>query len=77
VRKLIKESDFDEGAPYVFTQCLETIYPIKGVATSVAPPNVIDYEVLDMYNRPWAQIWEKYWEKEMARPSHEDIFTFK
>jgi hypothetical protein len=77
VRNLIKVSDFDAGDPYVYTQCLQTIYPIKGVATPVAPPNVIDYEVLDMYNRPWAQIWEKYWEKGMQRPEHEDIFTFK
>jgi hypothetical protein len=77
VRNLIKVSDFDEGDPYVYTQCLQTIYPIKGVATPVAPPKVIDYEVLDMYNRPWAQIWEKYWEKGMQRPKQEDIFTFK
>jgi len=77
VRNLIKVSDFDQGDPYVYTQCLQTIYPIKGVATPVAPPKVIDYEVLDMYNRPWAQIWEEYWEKGMQRPQHEDIFTFK
>jgi len=77
VRNLIKASDFDQGDPFVYTQCLQTIYPIKGVATPVAPPKIIDYEVLDMYNRPWAQIWEKYWEKGMQRPEHEDIFTFK
>ena len=76
VRNLIKESDFDEGAPFVYTQCLQTIYPIKGVATPVAPPRIIEYEVLDMYNRPWAQIWEKYWEKGMQRPVPEDNFTF-
>jgi hypothetical protein len=77
VRNFIKLSDFDEGDPYIYTQCLQTIYPIKGVATPVAPPKVIDYEVLDMYNRPWAQIWEKYWEKGMQRPEQKDIFTFK
>jgi hypothetical protein len=76
VRDFRKLGDFDEGEPYVFTQCLETIYPINGRATPVAPPNVIPYEVLDMYNRPWAQIWEKYWEKGMSRPEPEDIFKF-
>jgi hypothetical protein len=76
VRDFRKLGDFDEGEPYVFTQCLETIYPINGRATPVAPPNVIPYEVLDMYNRPWAQIWEKYWEKGMSRPEPVDIFKF-
>ncbi len=77
VRDFVKLGDFDEGEPYVFTQCLQTIYPINGLATPVAPPKVIPYDVLDMYNRPWAQIWEKYWEKGMSRPEPtEDIFKF-
>ncbi len=76
VRNLDKVSDFDQGDPFIYTQCLQTIYPIKGVATPVAPPKVIDYEVLDMYNRPWAQIWEKYWEKGMQRPAQKDLFNF-
>ena len=77
VRDFRKLSDFDEGDPYVFPECLQTIYPINGRATPVAPPAVIPYEVLDMYNRPWAQIWEKYWEKGMEKPEPEDIFNFE
>jgi hypothetical protein len=77
VRSLDKLGDFDEGMPHVFTQCLQTIYPVKGVATHVAPPAVIDYEVLDMYGRPWAQIWEKYYEQGMQPPEKEDIFNFE
>jgi len=69
--------DFDQGAPFVYTQCLQTIYPIKGVGTPVAPPNTIQYDVLDMYARPWAQVWEKYWERGMERPAEKDIFEFK
>jgi hypothetical protein len=61
----------------VYTQCLQTIYPIKGVATPVTPPNRIQYDVLDMYARPWAQIWEKYWEQGMQKPEQQDIFDFK
>ncbi len=76
VRDIVKRSDFDEGAPFVLTQCLQTIYPIKGVATPVSPPNVIEYEVLDMYDRPWAQIWQKYFEQGMQRPEREDLFDF-
>jgi hypothetical protein len=37
---------------------------------------VIEYEVPDMYGRPWAQIWEQYWEQGMERPE-EDIFSFE
>ncbi len=77
VRNFVKLSDFDEGAPFVFTECLQTIYPIHGVATPVAPPKTIQYDVLDMYARPWAQIWEKYFEKGMQRPDQADIFDLK
>jgi hypothetical protein len=77
VRTFVKSSDFDEGDPYVHTQCLQTIYPQKGLATPIAPPKVIDYEVLDMYDRPWARIWEKYFEQGMERPPPDDIFNFK
>jgi hypothetical protein len=29
-----------------------------------------------MYGRPWAQMWEKYNEKNMERPVNEDLFDF-
>jgi hypothetical protein len=77
VRNFVRASDFDQGAPFVYTECLQTIYPVKGVATPVAPPKTIEYEVFDMYNRPWAQIWEKYFENGMSRPEQKDIFTFQ
>jgi hypothetical protein len=76
VRSFRKLSDFDEGDPYVFPECLQTIYPIHGKATPVAPPTVIDYDVLDMYGRPWAQLWEKYSEPGMTHPEPADIFNF-
>ena len=62
VRTFKRQTDFDEGDPYVFPECLQTIYPIQGRPTPVAPPNVIEFEVPDMYGRPWAQLWEKYFE---------------
>jgi hypothetical protein len=76
VRDFRRISDFDEGEPFVFTQCLQTIYPIKGRATPVAPPTVIEFEVPDMFGRPWAQIWEKYFEQDMDKPAEKDIFDF-
>ncbi len=78
VRNFVKLGDFDKGEPYVFPECLQTIYPIKGRATPVAPPSVIEYEVPDMYGRPWAQIWEKYFEAGMQKPAEgDDIFSFE
>ena len=75
--QLPEDCGFDEGDPYVFIECVQTIYPIKGTATPVSPGTVIQYEVPDMYGRPWAQIWEKYWEQGMEKPDGEDIFNFE
>ena len=68
-------SGFDEGDPIQYIRCIPTIFPIKGHATPVSPGTVIEYEVPDMYGRPWAQIWEKYFEKGMERPKEKDIFS--
>jgi hypothetical protein len=76
IRNYVKTSGFEEGDPYVFIECVETIFPIEGTATPVSPGTVIEYEVPDMYGRPWAHIWEKYWEKGMEKPEDEDIFSF-
>jgi hypothetical protein len=32
--------------------------------------------VPDMYGRPWAHIWSKYWEQGMQKATEEDIFDF-
>ncbi|HEY8553278.1 MAG TPA: hypothetical protein VIL43_01920 [Burkholderiales bacterium] len=76
IRNIKKLSDFDEGDPQPFIECVQTIFPIEGTATPVSPGTVIQYEVPDMYARPWAQIWEKYWERGMQRPEDDDIFSF-
>ena len=40
--------------------------------------DVIEYEVPDMYGRPWAQIWDSYFEQDMDKPdTGEDIFSFE
>jgi hypothetical protein len=77
VRNLYKISSFREQPPVVFIECTATIYPVDGLATPVAPGTVLDYEVPDMYDRPWARIWEWYHEQGMARPAQTDIFSFE
>jgi hypothetical protein len=76
IRNYVKTSGFEQGDPYVFIDCVQTIFPIKGTASPTSPGTVIEYEVPDIYGRPWAQIWEKYWEEGMDRPADEDIFSF-
>ncbi len=77
VRKLVKESTVTAGDPYVFIECVPTIYPVKGKATPVSPGETINYEIPDMYGRPWAHIWEEYFEQGMHKPQPErDIFDF-
>jgi hypothetical protein len=77
IRNYRRLSGFDEGDPYTFIECIATIYPVNGHATPVSPGAVIQYEVPDMFGRPWAHIWEEYFEEGMKKPKSEDIFTFK
>jgi hypothetical protein len=59
-------------------ECLPNIFPVKGIATPVTPGDVIQYEALDMFRRPWSQLWEKYFEKGMQRPAEDEvIFNFE
>ena len=76
VRNYQRMSSFKEGDPYTFVECIPSIYPIDGIATPVSPGQVIEYEIPDMYGRPWARIWEKYFEDGMQQPDDGDIFDF-
>lgn len=79
IRKLVKSAEFGtpDASPYVYTECIQTFFPLDGTATPVTPGRVIEYEVPDMYGRPWAHIWRKYWERDMQPPAEDDIFSFE
>jgi hypothetical protein len=77
IRNIVKQSDFDEGDPQPFIECVQTIFPIEGASTPVSPGDVIEYEVPDMYGRPWARIWQQYWEAGLEQPQEADIFSFE
>jgi hypothetical protein len=78
IHRMMKRADFSDPAvnPIVFTECIQTIYPLKGTATPLTPGRTIEFEVPDLYGRPWAQVWEKYWEPGMKKPEEDDIFDF-
>jgi hypothetical protein len=70
-------TDADE-TPLVFIECIPTIFSVKGINAPVKPGEVIEYEVPDMYGRPWDAIWSKYFEQGMKRPeTDESMFEFK
>ena len=51
-----------------FLECTTRLYPVNGFATQVAPGQIIEYRVPDMFNRPWAETWEEFFEQNMERP---------
>jgi hypothetical protein len=76
VRNLDRISGFEEGDPYQFIECVPSIFPVNGRPTPVSPGTTFEYEVPDIYGRPWAQIYEKYHEQGMKRPEEDDLFDF-
>ena len=72
----IKTGGLDEVDPFIYARCIQTIFPINGRPQPQSPGATIDYTVPDMYGRPWAQIWEQYFEAGMERPEGESIFEF-
>jgi hypothetical protein len=77
IRFLSRQGDFNDVAPVSLTHCHQTIVPIDGRGTPVAPGTVIPYKVESLYGRPWARIWVEYFEQGMQRPDDEDLFDFE
>jgi hypothetical protein len=78
IRNFARLGGLNESDPYEFVECVPTILPVKGRPTRVAAGEVMEYEGLDMFRRPWAQLWEKYFEKGMQRPvKDEPTFNYE
>jgi hypothetical protein len=80
VRQLDKINDYTDAneTPYAFIECQQTIYNMEGINTPVAPGTVLEFEVPDIYGRPWDAIWRKHFEQDMVHPeaNNEDLFDF-
>jgi hypothetical protein len=78
IQRLMKLAEFDEASvnPIVYIECVQTIYPVEGTATPLTPGRKFEFEVPDIYGRPWAHIWEQYWEGGMEKPDADDLFNF-
>ena len=77
VRFLARQGDFNDVPPNNLTHCNQTLFLVNGRATPLAPGAEIEYRVEDLYGRPWAAVWEQYFETGMQRPKGEDIFNFE
>jgi hypothetical protein len=80
VRNLHKINDYTDPdqTPYTFIECVQTIFSIEGHNAPMTPGRVFEYEMPDMYGRPWDAIWQKYFEQGMSRPDPvEDLFSFE
>lgn len=73
----IKTGKLEDVDPFIYARCIQTIFPVNGRPQPLSPGVTIEYTVPDMYGRPWAQIWEQYFENGMKRPSDESLFEFK
>jgi hypothetical protein len=57
-----------------WAQCTLPLFTGKdGNPTSGSPGQKIEYTVPDLNGRPWASIWEQYFEKGMKRPQAVDV----
>jgi hypothetical protein len=72
----IKTGELEEVDPFIYGRCIQTIFPVDGRPRPLSPGVTIEYTVPDIYGRPWAQIWERYFEEGMQRPDDESIFDF-
>lgn len=78
IQFLSRVGDFNEVDPLNVTHCNRTIFNIEGRGVPQSPGTVIEFEVEDLFDRPWAHIWEKYFEQDMQRPEDdESIFSFE
>lgn len=77
VRFLPRIGEFNDAAPINYNHCNQTIFSVEGRGTPVAPGSIIEnFVVPDLYGRPWAQVWETYFEDGMQRPEGEALFGF-
>jgi hypothetical protein len=73
IRFFSRRGDYKDFAPFHLEHCNQTIFEGEdGRGTQVPPGTTISYKVRDLYDRPWARIWEEYFEKGMQRPAAAD-----
>lgn len=69
-RFLRKATPDDPTARYTFIECLSNVRNVNGRPKQL---NKNDADFIDYYGRPWAQVWEKYFEAGWDKPPSGDV----
>lgn len=78
VRNFQRIGSLCEQTPYVYFDCVQTPFNVEGRATPLAQGDRFEFEVADIYGRPWARTWEQYFEEGTSRPNDpEALFDFE
>lgn len=73
IRFFSRQGGYEDAAPFTLEHCNQTIFVGEdGRGTQVSPGTTIPYTVRDLFDRPWARIWEQYFEGGMQRPAESD-----
>jgi hypothetical protein len=73
VRFYTRRGDMQDAPVFHLDHCNQTIFVgPDGRGTRAATGATITYKNYDLYDRPWARIWEEYFEKGMKRPQETD-----
>ncbi|HTB65307.1 MAG TPA: hypothetical protein VK727_03715 [Steroidobacteraceae bacterium] len=72
-----KSGRLNQGDPFEILECVPAAYPVKGAPTPKLPGQTFEYTIPDVFARPWAKIWEQYYEQGMKNPEPPDeLFNF-
>lgn len=67
----------DSARRYQWKECQQALWNVNGRLQPVPAGIIIQYRVPDWLDRPWAKIWEEYFEEGMQRPEpSDDLFDF-
>jgi hypothetical protein len=78
VRFFSYQGGFNEVEPIAWSYCQRAIYlGDDGRGAYVNPGQTIPYTVEDLFDRPWARVWERYFESGEERRPEDDPFTFE
>jgi hypothetical protein len=73
IRFFVRRGEFAAFEPIAHQHCNQTIFLGEdGRPTQVPPGTTIQLKVRDLYDRPWARVYEEYFEQNMSRPVEDD-----
>ena len=81
MRNLHKINNFTDTneVPYAVHRVRADDLHVNGSNTPLTPGSKLEYEMPDMYGRPWSKIWAESFEQNMSGPADtsEDMFNFE